>query len=75
MKEAISSAQANAVTSQQHQTELYNKRTKGHDIAEGDQVLLSNKCERGRKNLSDKWESVPYVAVSRDPRCHAKQWP
>uniref|UniRef100_A0A8C5FQQ6 Integrase catalytic domain-containing protein n=1 Tax=Gadus morhua TaxID=8049 RepID=A0A8C5FQQ6_GADMO len=70
LKEALSSAEANAVTSQQHQTELYNKRTKGHDIAEGDQVLLSNKCERGRKKLSDKWESVPYMVVSRDPRCH-----
>ncbi|KAK0139547.1 Transposon Ty3-I Gag-Pol polyprotein [Merluccius polli] len=70
LKEALSSAQANAVTSQQYQAELYNKRTKGHDIAEGDQVLLSNKCERGRKKLSDKWESVPYVVVSRDPKCH-----
>ena len=70
LKEALSSARANAVTSQQYQAELYNKRTKGHDIAEGDQVLLSNKCERGRKKLSDKWESVPYVVVSRDPKCH-----
>nr|XP_061829293.1 uncharacterized protein LOC133614990 [Nerophis lumbriciformis] len=70
LKEALSSAQVKAVTSQRHQTELYNQRTKGHDIAEGDQVFLSNKCERARKKLSDKWESVPYVVVSRDPRCH-----
>ncbi|KAJ8391278.1 hypothetical protein AAFF_G00090650 [Aldrovandia affinis] len=71
LREALSSAQANAVTSQQHQAEVYNRRTKGHDIMEGDQVLLSNKGVRGCRKLADKWESIPYVVVARDPKCHA----
>ncbi|KAJ8414524.1 hypothetical protein AAFF_G00037260 [Aldrovandia affinis] len=70
LREALSSAQANAVTSQQHQAEVYNRRTKGHDIMEGDQVLLSNKGVRGCRKLADKWESIPYVVVARDPKCH-----
>lgn len=70
LREALSSAQANAVASQQHQAEVYNRRVKGHDIVEGDQVLLANKGERGSKKLADKWESTPYVVVARDPKCH-----
>ncbi len=70
LKEALNLAQANANSSQQRQTELYNMRTKGCDIEEGDWVLLANKGERGRRILADKWESVPYVVVSKDPRCH-----
>ncbi len=70
LKEALNLAQANANSSQQRQTELYNMRTKGCDIEEGDWVLLANKGERGRRILAHKWESVPYVVVSKDPRCH-----
>lgn len=70
LKEALNLAQANASASQQRQTELYNRRVKGCDIEEGDRVLLANKGERGRRKLADKWESVPYVVVSKDPRCH-----
>lgn len=70
LREALSSAQANAVISQQRQTEVYDRKTKGHDIVEGDQVLLSNKGERGCRKLADKWESVLYTVVARDPRCH-----
>ena len=70
LKEALSSAQVNAVASQQHQAEVYNKRVRGHDIVEGDQVLLANKGERGSKKLADRWESTLYVVVSRDPKCH-----
>lgn len=69
-REALSSAQVNAVASQQQQAEVYNRRVKGHDIKEGDQVLLANKGERGSKKLVDKWESTPYVVVARDPKCH-----
>lgn len=70
LREALSSAQVHAVSSQQHQAEVYNRRIKGHDIEEGDRVLLANKGERGSKKLADKWESTPYVVVARDPRCH-----
>lgn len=70
LKEALSLAQVNASASQQRQAEFYNRRIKGCDIEEGDRVLLANKGERGRRKLADKWESVPYVVVSKDPRCH-----
>jgi len=70
LKEALNLAQSNAIASQQRQTEFYNRRVKGCDIEEGDRVLLANKGERGRRKLADKWESVPYVVVSKDPRCH-----
>lgn len=70
LREALSSAQVNAVASQQHQAEVYNRRVKGHDIVEGDQLLLANKGERGSKKLVDKWESTRYVVVARDPKCH-----
>uniref|UniRef100_A0A9J7ZL63 Gypsy retrotransposon integrase-like protein 1 n=1 Tax=Cyprinus carpio carpio TaxID=630221 RepID=A0A9J7ZL63_CYPCA len=70
LKEALNIAQVNASASQQRQAEFYNRRIKGCDIEEGDRVLLANKGERGRRKLADKWESVPYVVVSKDPRCH-----
>lgn len=70
LKEALNLAQANARASQERQAELYNKGTKGCDIEEGDQVLLANKGERGRRKLADKWESIPYVVISKDSRCH-----
>uniref|UniRef100_A0AAY4A1Q4 Gypsy retrotransposon integrase-like protein 1 n=1 Tax=Denticeps clupeoides TaxID=299321 RepID=A0AAY4A1Q4_9TELE len=70
LKEALLVAQANATDSQRHQAELYNLRIKGCDIEVGDQVLLANKGERGRRKLADKWESTPYIVESKDPRCH-----
>lgn len=70
LKEALNLAHANASASQQRQAEFYNRREKGKDIDEGDRVLLANKGERGRRKLADRWESVPYVVVSKDPRCH-----
>uniref|UniRef100_A0AAY4D4L4 Gypsy retrotransposon integrase-like protein 1 n=1 Tax=Denticeps clupeoides TaxID=299321 RepID=A0AAY4D4L4_9TELE len=53
LKEALLVAQANATDSQRHQAELYNRRIKGCDIEVGDQVLLANKGERGRRKLAD----------------------
>uniref|UniRef100_A0A3B3SR39 Integrase catalytic domain-containing protein n=1 Tax=Paramormyrops kingsleyae TaxID=1676925 RepID=A0A3B3SR39_9TELE len=70
MKEALLAAQENVANSQRRQTDLYNRRTKGCDIEMGDQVLLANKGERGRRKLADKWESIPYIVVSKDPKCH-----
>ncbi|XP_038147761.1 uncharacterized protein LOC119787794 [Cyprinodon tularosa] len=70
LKEALAAAQANAYSSQQHQAQLYNLKTRGTDIVDGDQVLLANKGERGRRKLADKWSSNIYIVVSHDPRCH-----
>lgn len=70
LKEALTTAQVNAITSQERQADLYNRKTKGHNIVEGDQVLMANKGERGRRKLADKWGSTPYVVVAADPRCH-----
>ena len=70
LKEAIATAQVNALTSQERQVQLYNRNMKGNVIVEGDRVLLANKGERGRRKLADKWGSIPYVVVSADLRCH-----
>ncbi|KAL7870669.1 hypothetical protein SRHO_G00081660 [Serrasalmus rhombeus] len=53
LKEALNLAQVNANLSQQRRADLYNRRAKGCDIGEGDQVLLANKGERGRRKLAD----------------------
>ncbi|XP_053339424.1 uncharacterized protein LOC128510904 [Clarias gariepinus] len=70
LKEALSVAQKNIDVSQQRQTDLYNQKTKGHNIELGDQVLLANKGERGKRKLADKWESTPYRVVAMNPQCH-----
>ncbi len=70
LREALSSAQVHAITSQKHQAKVYNRKAKGHKTVEGDQVLLANKGEKGCRTLADKWESVPYVVISRDLKCH-----
>lgn len=70
LKEALILAQKNAEASQQRQADLYNKRTKGCSIEVGDQVLLANRGERGRKKLADKWESIPYTVVALNPQYH-----
>jgi len=36
----------------------------------GDQVLLANKGERGKRKLADRWESTPYRVVALNPQCH-----
>lgn len=70
LKEALQVAQINASAKQQRQAELYNKGVKGADIEEGDQVLLANRGERGRRKLADRWESTLYTVISKDSRCH-----
>lgn len=70
LKEALSLAQVNSEASQKRQADLYNKKTKGCRIEVGDQVLLANKGERGRRKLASKWDSTPYVIVALNPQCH-----
>lgn len=70
LKEALTVAQENINASQQRQAELYNRKTKGCDIELGDQVLLANKGERGKRKLADRWESTPYRVVGLNPQCH-----
>ncbi|KAL0189826.1 hypothetical protein M9458_016925, partial [Cirrhinus mrigala] len=55
LQEALTLAQKNAEASQRRQADLYNKKTRGCRIEIGDQVLLVNKGERGRRKLADKW--------------------
>ncbi|RXN37938.1 Retrovirus-related Pol polyprotein from transposon 412 [Labeo rohita] len=70
LQEALTLAQKNAEASQRRQADLYNKKTRGCRIEIGDQVLLANKGERGRRKLADKWESTPYIVVALNPQCH-----
>lgn len=70
LKEALTVAQRNIDASQQRQTEFYNRKTKGCSIDVGDQVLLANKGECGKRKLADRWESTPYRVVALNPQCH-----
>lgn len=70
LKEALTLAQVNADSSQQRQADLYNMKTNGADIEEGDRVLLANRGERGHRKLADRWDSTLYTVVSKDPKCH-----
>lgn len=47
LKEALTLAQVNG-------EDLYKRKMKGCDVEEGDQVLLANKGEHGRRKLADK---------------------
>ncbi len=70
LKDALAVAEANAFKEQSHQARMYNRRNKGGNIEVGDRVLLANKSERGKRKLSDKWDSVVYTVVDRDPKTH-----
>lgn len=49
---------------------LYTRRVKGLDIEIGDQGLLANKMERGKRKVADRWESTVYTVVDRKPDTH-----
>ncbi|KAL1277386.1 hypothetical protein QQF64_024059 [Cirrhinus molitorella] len=70
LKEALLIAQKHATKEQKRHTELYNRRVKGLDIEIGDQVLLANKTERGKKKVADRWESTVYTVVDHKPGAH-----
>ena len=63
-------AQENSAVEQKHQTDQYNKRTKGVPLTLGDQVLVANKGIRGKRKLSDKWEPVVSTVVDSKPALH-----
>ncbi len=70
LKEASMIAQEHATKEQKRHAELYNRRVKGLVIEIGDQVLLANKTERGKKKVADRWESTVYTVVDRKPDTH-----
>uniref|UniRef100_A0A672M491 Gypsy retrotransposon integrase-like protein 1 n=1 Tax=Sinocyclocheilus grahami TaxID=75366 RepID=A0A672M491_SINGR len=70
LKEALQIAQEHATKEQKRHAELYNRRVKGLDIDIGDQVLLANKTERGKRKVADRWESTVYTVVDRIPDIH-----
>lgn len=63
-------AQQHARKEQQHQANGYNKRVHGTHLNVGDRVLLANKAERGKRKLTDKWESTIYIVTDRNPQTH-----
>lgn len=48
----------------------YNKRAKGTYLSVGDQVLVANKSEHGKRKLADKWEDGMYITVGGNPSIH-----
>lgn len=52
------------------QAKGYNKRVKGICLNIGDRVLVENKGERGKRKLSDKWDSVVYTVIDRNLQTH-----
>lgn len=57
LREALLSALVNADIRRQHQAVVFNRRT------------MAMRLWRETK-LADRWESVQFVVVSRDPKCH-----
>lgn len=70
LQEAIAIAQSYADKEQDRQAELYNRRTKGKSICVGDRVLVSNKRERGKRKIADRWESTVYTVVDVNASTH-----
>lgn len=70
LQEAMAIAQGHIDKEQNRQTELYNRRTKGKQIAVDDRVLVSNKRVRGKQKTADRWESTVYTVVSLNASTH-----
>ena len=70
LQEAMAIAQGHVNREQDRQAEFYNRRTKGKLIAVGDRVLVSNKRERGKRKIADRWESTVYTVVSINASTH-----
>lgn len=67
---AMLRAQENSTMEQKHQSDQYNKRTRGLPLSLGDQVLVASKGIRGKRKLSDKWDPVVYTVVASKPTLH-----
>lgn len=53
-----------------HQAQQYNKHVKGTILSVGDRVLVTNKSERGKRKLADKWEDGVFTVVDVNPDIH-----
>uniref|UniRef100_A0A3P9J9N1 Gypsy retrotransposon integrase-like protein 1 n=1 Tax=Oryzias latipes TaxID=8090 RepID=A0A3P9J9N1_ORYLA len=69
-RSAMVLAQQHSSREQKHQRDQYDKRSKGLPLSLGDQVLVANKRAKGKRKLSDKWESVVYTVVASKPALH-----
>uniref|UniRef100_A0A8C6SL91 Integrase catalytic domain-containing protein n=1 Tax=Neogobius melanostomus TaxID=47308 RepID=A0A8C6SL91_9GOBI len=67
LAEASRIALQNSRTAQARQTENYNRKAKGAALVVGDQVLLANRGERGKRKVADKWVSTVFEVVSVRP--------
>ncbi|KAJ8417020.1 hypothetical protein AAFF_G00282470 [Aldrovandia affinis] len=70
LSEAARIAQQRSTKEQEHQACQYNKKVKGVSLQVGDRVLLTNKGERGKKKLADKWDPMVYTVIERNPKTH-----
>ncbi|XP_072309403.1 uncharacterized protein [Eucyclogobius newberryi] len=70
LRSAMILAHGNSAVEQKHQSDQYNKRTKGLPLSVGDRVLLANKGVKGKRKLSDKWEAVVYDVIASKPDLH-----
>ncbi|KAK7881633.1 hypothetical protein WMY93_030042 [Mugilogobius chulae] len=70
LKEAMLVAQEHVKKEQQRHAVLYNRKVRGANIDIGDQVLLANKKERGKRKLADKWESTIYTVMDVNRETH-----
>ncbi|CAL9690957.1 unnamed protein product [Knipowitschia caucasica] len=68
LKEAMVVAQEH-VKKEQH-TLLYNRKVKGSTIEIGEQVLMANKREKGKRKLHDEWESTIYTVQDVNHETH-----
>uniref|UniRef100_A0AAR2KZM2 Integrase catalytic domain-containing protein n=1 Tax=Pygocentrus nattereri TaxID=42514 RepID=A0AAR2KZM2_PYGNA len=64
LSEAAQIARKHALGEQDRHAKLYNRKIKGSPLAVGDRVLLANRGEKGKKKISDKWDSTPFDVVS-----------
>lgn len=66
LKHAVTIASETAGKQLKRHTDLYNRKLKGAPVDVGDRVLLANKGERGKRKLSDRWESSLYIVIGKN---------
>ena len=70
LKEAMVVAQEHVTKEQHRHALLYNRKVKGSFIDKGEQVLLANKKEKGKRKLADKWDSTIYTVLDVNHETH-----